>query len=149
MTIVEFYDNEAIDNAVGTLMLRPERTVFLARDEGAQSFTAEFSKILAEKGIKTEIILMRAEAGRAREKIEECVRKYPDCDFDTSGGDEEFLIAVGAAAEKYGLSLHEADALSETVTPKGGRGENEAAFCLFFDGQRFHDDLVEQGFDVH
>lgn len=123
MTIVEFYDKEALDNAVGTLILRPERTVFLTRGESAEAFKREFSKILAEKGIRTNLITERVSEGRAREKIEECVKKYPDCDFDISGGDDEFLLSVGAAAEKYALALHEADVLGGSVTPRKGGTE--------------------------
>lgn len=119
MTLVELFDEEKIDNVVGTMLLHPQRTVFLCPGEKSGLFLASFGKILENRNIKTELIMEQVDVTHVAEtakKVEELVLKYPDADFDISGGDDVMLVTMGELAKKYNLSMHMASALTKTVT---------------------------------
>ena len=118
MTLVEFFDEEAIDNAVGALLLRPERLVVLYGESRCDSFREALDKVLGKRNIKTEILAERVDTGSvdaAKAKIEEVVSRFPDCDFDVTGGNDIMLVAMGEIAKKYNLPLHCVDAKKQAV----------------------------------
>lgn len=120
MTMVELFDEEKIDNAVGSVLLHPERTVFLCPEKRDNAFLSALGKILENRNIKTELIMETVDVTdieKAVKKVEEIVLKYPDADFDISGGNDVMLVTMGKLAKKYNLSMHMASALSKTVTP--------------------------------
>ncbi len=118
MTIVEFFDEEALDNAVGALLMRPERLVVLHAKCRCDSFVEALGKILKKRNIKTEIITESVDISSvdtAKVKIEEVVRRFPDCDFDIAGGSDIMLVAIGEIAKKYNLPLHSVNVREKTV----------------------------------
>lgn len=118
MTIVEFFDNEAINNAMGTLLLRPKRTVFLHEGEVSDTFLNALERIMKKRKIKCEIVLEKTDVSTvesAKEKIEEIIEKYPDCDFDIAGGSDEMLVAMGLAAKEHSLPMHTVNPQKRTV----------------------------------
>lgn len=126
MTIVEFFDEEAIDNAMGAILLKPERLVILYAEKNCDIFIAALDKILKKRNIKTEIIAERVdttavEASRA--KIEEIALRYTDCDFDIAGGSDIMLVAIGEVAKKYNLPLHTVDVRNRAVHAVNGSTE--------------------------
>lgn len=109
MTIVEFFDNEIIDNAAGTILLRPERTVFLYSGERNDAFLKTLERIMENRGVYTRLIMEHIDISSiesAQEKIEEIVKRYPQCDFDIAGGSDEMLVAIGSVAKEHNLPLH-------------------------------------------
>ena len=57
MVIVEFYDKNEIENICAGLVLQPERIILVGDSLKALKKQAEnYSKILEEKGIKSEIV---------------------------------------------------------------------------------------------
>lgn len=118
MTLVEFFDEEAIDNAMGTLLLHPVRTVFLCPGEENRSFLNALNKLLEKRKITTYIVMETIDISSvesAKRKIEEIVKKYPDCDFDIAGGSDEMLVAIGEVAKEYKLPLHSVNVRNRTV----------------------------------
>jgi len=123
MTIVEFYDEEIMDNVAGTLMLNPERTVFLGSDSECEKFVRRFRSVLEGRGSRTLLSFEKIDISTvetAYEKIIECIEKYPDCHFDISGGAETLLVAIGRASESVGVPIYKLDAVSQTVTSMTG-----------------------------
>lgn len=109
MTIVEFFDDEALDNALGALLLRPERLVVLYAQHSCDGFIKALGKILKKRNINTEIIAESvdiATVDSAKAKLEELAERFPDCDFDVAGGNDIMLVAIGEVAKKYNLPLH-------------------------------------------
>lgn len=109
MTLVEFFDKEALDNAAGVLLLRPERLVLLYSECRCGDFADALGKILEKRNIVTEIITEKVDTSRidtAKEKLEEITERFPDCDFDIAGGNDIMLVAIGEVAKKHGLPLH-------------------------------------------
>ena len=119
MTLIEFFDEEKIDNVVGTILLRPKRTVFLCSKERDNGFLSALGKMLETRGVETELIMETVntdDVEKTMNKVEEIVHKYPDADFDISGGNDVMLVTMGELAKKYNLSLHMASATKRTVT---------------------------------
>lgn len=119
MTLVEFFDEEAIDNAVGALLLRPERLVVLYAEGNCEPFVKVLGKMLEERGVKTEILQEQVDISSvdtAVTKIEEIVLRFPDCDFDITGGNDIMLVAMGTVSKKYNLPLHSVDVKNKKVT---------------------------------
>ncbi len=140
MTIVEFFDNEAIDNAMGTLLLHPDRTVFLYTGEISEAFFVALKNIMKKRKINCEIVLEKIDVStveKAKEKIEEIIEKYPDCDFDIAGGSDEMLVAIGLAAKEHSLPMHTVNPMRKTV-----RSVNSEKCYNVFDVTLSVDELV-------
>lgn len=119
MTIVEFFDEEALDNALGALLMKPDRLVVLSCKANCTGFIEALGKILKKRNIETEIIAEKVDPSgieTAREKLEEIAKRFPDCSFDVSGGNDIMLVAIGEIAKKYNLPLHCVNVKEQTVT---------------------------------
>ena len=119
MTVVEFFDEEALDNAAGVLLLKPERLVLLHEEGKGRDFSETLGRILKNKNIKTEIITEDVDVscvGTVRAKIEEIALRFPDCDFDISGGNDIMLVAMGEVAKKHSLPMHSVNVAEGAVT---------------------------------
>lgn len=126
MTIVEFFDDEIIDNAMGTILLRPEQAVFLFDSKKNEGFIPALENILEKKGIQTRLFAESIDVSnlqQAKEKIEEIANKYPQCDFDIAGGNDIVLVAMGEVAKKFNLSLHTVDVRGQRVIPVNSNKE--------------------------
>ncbi|MGM9552139.1 MAG: Card1-like endonuclease domain-containing protein [Clostridia bacterium] len=124
MTLIEFFDEEIIDNVAGTLLLRPFRTVFLYSGEKNIAFVNAMEKILARRKIETLIVMESIDirsVESASSKIEECIKKYDDCHFDISGGNDIMLVAMGNVAKAYNLPMHGVNPMKNTVTAINGK----------------------------
>ena len=124
MTIVEFFDDEALDNAMGAILLKPERLVVLYAAERCDGFVKALDKILKKRNIKTEIFLEKVDISTidgAKAKLEELVKRFPDCDFDIAGGSDIMLVAIGEIAKKYSLPLHCVDVRKRSVNAVGAQ----------------------------
>ena len=118
MTLIEFFDQEAIDNAMGALLLKPERLVILYAEKSCDIFVSALEKVLEKRSIKTEIFAERVDISTvetAKVKLEEIVERFADCDFDISGGNDIILVAIGSVAKKYNLPLHIVDVKNQSV----------------------------------
>lgn len=119
MTVIEFFDEEKIDNIMGTLLLRPERVVFLLPEEKDKSFFSALDAILKKRNIKTEVICEFVDAScveAAQAKIESVAKKYGDCEFDISGGNDIMLVAMGQAAKSLDVPMHCVNVTEKKVT---------------------------------
>ncbi|MBR5535355.1 MAG: DUF1887 family protein [Clostridia bacterium] len=125
MTIVEFFDDEALDNALGAILMRPERVVILYAEKSCNTLVSALDKILKKRNIKTEIITRKVDISSvetACEGIESVAKEYPDCDFDIAGGNDIMLVATGSVAKKYSLPLHTVDVKNQSVRAVNGKG---------------------------
>ncbi len=126
MTIVEFFDREIIDNAMGMLCLHPERAVILYTGEKDYSFFEALERIKRRLGIECEVIaegVNTSSVEAVTKKLEELVKRFPDCDFDVTGGNDIMLVAIGDVARRFNLPLHTVDVKKGTV--KGVNSDTE------------------------
>ncbi|MBQ8003332.1 MAG: DUF1887 family protein [Clostridia bacterium] len=119
MTIVELFDNEIMDNVVGTLCLKPQRAVILYTGEKDKAFFDTLNSIIARRGMKTEILPEWVDASSVEsvvKKLEDVAERFPDCDFDITGGEDMMLVAIGEVAKKLNRPMHVVDVVKNTVT---------------------------------
>ena len=105
MTIVEFFDKDAIENIVSTLLCEPERVIFVGSKKSDMERAIEVYKRIAEEGnIQVEFDCrpvnhndMPAIIRTLSAIVEEC----GECTFDLTGGEDLYLAAVGAVFHNY------------------------------------------------
>jgi len=113
MTVIEFFDRDsAVENVVSTLLCVPEKVVFIGSNIKQINKSIKIYQSVAEsRGLKVEFIpkgVNRNNLTVIIETLENIIEENDDCVIDLSGGDELYLVAVGAVYEKYAdrIKLH-------------------------------------------
>ena len=99
-TLIELYDERAIENILAPDMFRPRRIVYLCpgeviRDRRRQETLAAFFRC---RGWEPELIFVEAslfKADRILRQLCAIGEKYPDCAIDVTGGSDAALFAAG------------------------------------------------------
>lgn len=121
MTIIEFFDNIPIHNALSTLFLSPEKVILFGTDaKKMQAFSNCLTKVITSLHLPTRVEVAHIPDKTylsVLKKLEEIVLKYPDCSFDLTGGETEILVAMGALSQKHGTPMHTVDLKKGTYTP--------------------------------
>lgn len=107
MTIIEFFDREsAVENIAGALLNSPEKVIFIGDSTKRMEKSIEnYSLIAADRGLNTEFLFKGVSRNNLKSIIavlEEVVSENKDCIIDIAGGEDLFLVAVGAVSQKYG-----------------------------------------------
>jgi len=106
-TLIELYDERAIENILAADMFRPERIVYLCpeeivRDRDRQAKMKAFFK---RRGWEPELHFKEASLYKAdsilRQLLNIC-KKYPNCAMDVTGGSDAALFAAGMFTAKTG-----------------------------------------------
>ena len=106
-TLIELYDERAIENILAPDMFRPRRIVYLcpeelARDRGRQEKLRGF---FLRRGWEPELIFTETslfKADRIFRQLLSISEKYPDCALDVTGGSDAALFAAGMFAAQTG-----------------------------------------------
>ena len=112
VTVIEFFDTDAIDNVVSALLCQPEKVIFVTdREKAVKRAILHYQKLASDRNIKVSFEYKKAPAGNLFEIVRiltEIVDTCGDCTFDLTGGDDLFLVAVGMLKERYKekVSLH-------------------------------------------
>ena len=105
MTIVEFYDKNAIENIAGALICKPERVVLVGGNAKQMNKSkALYSAVLQKKGIDTAIECVPVKKNNLQNAISvltEVIETYGGCVFDITGGEDFYLVALGILMERY------------------------------------------------
>ena len=107
-TLIELYDERAIENILAPDMFRPRRIVYLCpgeviRDRSRQETLAAFFRC---RGWEPELIFVDAslfKADRILRQLCAIGEKYPDCAIDVTGGSDAALFAAGMFAARKGV----------------------------------------------
>ena len=107
-TLIELYDERAIENILAPDMFRPRRIVYLCpgeviRDRRRQETLAAFFRC---RGWEPELIFVEAslfKADRILRQLCAIGEKYPDCAIDVTGGSDAALFAAGMFAARKGV----------------------------------------------
>lgn len=108
-TLIELYDERAIENVLAADMFRPQRIIFLCPTEIAQN--REQQNIIRDffhhRGWDPELHFLEA----SLYKVDRIVRlllliieKYPDCAMDVTGGSDAELFAAGMFAAQANVA---------------------------------------------
>ena len=104
-TLIELYDERAIENVLAADMFRPQRIIYLCQTEVAQSRDRQeqIGNFFRHRGWNPELIFVEA----SQYKVDRILRqllmiseKYPDCALDVTGGSDAELFAAGLFASK-------------------------------------------------
>ena len=106
-TLIELYDERAIENILAADMFRPGRIIFLCPAEIAQNRDQQqkLKAFFRRKGWEPEVIFMEASIYKADAILRQLLtieKKYPDCALDVTGGSDAALFAGGMFAAQTG-----------------------------------------------
>lgn len=105
MTIVEFFDKNALDNIVSSLVCECDKVIFVG-DNSKQIYKAldDYKEVLARHGAFPELDYMTANKNQLTHilsVLERIVLENDDIVFDLTGGDELFLVGAGIIMGKF------------------------------------------------
>jgi len=106
-TLIELYDERAMENVLAPDMFRPKRIVYLCpeeiiRDRNRQNKLREFFR---RRGWEPELHFVQAslfKADRILRQLQLTGEKYPDCAVDVTGGSDAALFAAGMFSAQTG-----------------------------------------------
>ena len=99
-TLIELYDERAIENILAPDMFRPKRIIYLCETEIAQNRSRQekLKEFFHRRGFDPELIFMEASLFKADNILRQLLsigKKYPDCAVDITGGSDAALFAAG------------------------------------------------------
>jgi len=108
-TLIELYDERAIENILAPDMFRPQRVIYLCpgeilQDRNRQGKLRDFFR---RQGWEPELIFMEASLFKADRILRQLIsigEKYPDCAVDVTGGSDAALFAAGMFASQTGAA---------------------------------------------
>ncbi len=106
-TLIELYDDRAIENILAPDMFRPRRIIYLCPMEIAQNRDRQ-SKLRAffrRRGWSPELIFMESSLFKADRILRQLLtigEKYPNCAVDVTGGSDAALFAAGMFSAQTG-----------------------------------------------
>ena len=106
-TLIELYDERAIENVLAADMFRPQRIIFLCPTEVAQSQQRQeqIGDFFRHRGWDPELIFVETslyKADRILRLLLSISEKYPDCALDVTGGSDAALFAAGMFTAQTG-----------------------------------------------
>ena len=125
-TLIELYDERAIENILAPDMFRPQRIICLCPGEIAQDRKRQekLSAFFRRRGWTPELIFMEASLFKADRILRQLLaigEKYPDCALDVTGGSDAALFAAGLTS--YVLWMQESGKSPSTI-PTDNNGIN-------------------------
>ena len=109
-TLIELYDERAIENVLAADMFRPQRIVYLCPTEVAQNreHQNKIGDFFRHRGWNPELIFVEAsqyKVDRILRQLLAISEKYPDCAMDVTGGSDAELFAAGLFAAKANVRV--------------------------------------------
>lgn len=107
-TLIELYDDRAIENILAPDMFRPQRIIYLCPGEIAQdrSRQEKLKDFFKRRGWNPELIFMEASLFKADRILRQLLtigEKYPGCALDVTGGSDAALFAAGMFTAQTGV----------------------------------------------
>jgi len=106
-TLIELYDERAIENILAPDMFRPQRIIYLCPGEIAQDRKRQekLREFFRRRGWEPELIFVEASLFKADRIVRQLLtigEKYPNCALDVTGGSDAALFAGGMFAAQTG-----------------------------------------------
>ena len=107
-TLIELYDERAIENILAPDMFRPQRIIFLCPSDVAQAqqLQEKIRTFFLRRGWEPELIFLESslfKADRILRQLLTIYEKYPDCALDVTGGSDAALFAAGMFTAQTGV----------------------------------------------
>lgn len=109
-TLIELYDERAVENVLAADMFRPQRVIYLCPTEVAQSRERQgrIGDFFRHRGWNPELVFVETslyKADRILRQLLTISEKYPDCAMDVTGGSDAELFAAGLFAARANVSV--------------------------------------------
>ena len=98
-TLIELYDENPIENVLGTEMFRPKTTVLLCPQDEASGMKASLEKYFRYRKCNVRLVIVPVslvDASKVEKRLREVLEQFDDCTIDISGGTDAALFAAGA-----------------------------------------------------
>ena len=107
-TLIELYDERAIENVIGPETFKPENVVYLCTPEIAQnkSRQGKMRDFFASRGLDIRVVFIecsRYKSDKIYEQMKSIGKKFEDCALDVTGGTDAILFAAGMFAQETGI----------------------------------------------
>ena len=108
-TLIELYDERAIENVLAADMFRPQRIIYLCPTEVAQNREHQntIRVFFRRRGWEPELFFMEASSYKVDRIVRQLLaisEKYPDCAMDVTGGSDAELFAAGMFAAQANVA---------------------------------------------
>ena len=108
-TLIELYDERAIENVLAADMFRPQRIIYLCPTEVAQNREQQntIRDFFRRRGWEPELFFMEASSYKVDRIVRQLLtisEKYPDCAMDVTGGSDAELFAAGMFAAQANVA---------------------------------------------
>ena len=106
-TLIELYDERAIENILAPEMFRPQRIIYLCPEDVAQDRSRQdkLRAFFQHRGWEPELIFMTTSLFKADRILRQLLtigEKYPNCAVDVTGGSDAALFAAGMFSAQTG-----------------------------------------------
>ena len=122
MTLIEFFEKDAVENICSSLTKAPDRVILIGdKSKLMQKHAENYRKILSSRGMDVEFICRVINKNNMHTIIEALsmfVEEYDDCVFDLTGGEDLYLVAVGILSERYkekNIQMHRFNIRNNTI----------------------------------
>ncbi len=123
MTLVELFEKSVIDNLCSSMIIIPDRIVFVgtSKKEMQRVFDEKYIRFFGLRRATVETVYVSLDPldpKSAVDTFDELTRKYDDCVFDLTGGNESFIVAAARISERYperGIQLHKFNVKNGTI----------------------------------
>ena len=108
-TLIELYDESAIENVLSADIFRPKRIIYLCSAEIMQNRERQntLREFFKSRGWEPELIFMEIsqfKTDRILRRLLTINERHPDCALDITGGNDIALFAAGMFSEKTGVA---------------------------------------------
>ena len=109
-TLIELYDERAIENVLAADMFRPQRIVYLCPTEVAQSRVRQeqIAAFFRHRGWNPELVFQETSLYKVERILRQLLaisEKFPDCAMDVTGGSDAELFAAGLFAAQANVRV--------------------------------------------
>lgn len=122
MTLIEFFEKDAIENICSSLTKTPDRVILLGdKLKLLQRHVDNYKKIFTSRGMNVEFICRTINKNKMQtiiSALSAIVEQYDDCVFDLTGGEDLYLVAAGVVSERYkekAIQMHRFNIRNNTI----------------------------------
>lgn len=107
-TLIELFDDRAIENVLGPETFLPKRIIYLCPEEIMRDKSVHqiYERFFEKRGVSVEIEFIKShvyKADKILRQLEYIYDNYPDCVLDVTGGNDAMLFAAGMFCNQTGV----------------------------------------------
>lgn len=131
MTVIEFFDKNAIGNMLSALLCQPDKVVYIGSSKKQMDARLEtYREVLKARCLDVELVSRGVGRNKLRSIVDALCRYVEEtdlCVLNLDGGDDLYLVAAGIIAQRYGsrVQLHRFNVRNNTITDCDADGNDQ------------------------